>query len=478
MIQERREEVIADNNTAQTQLTDILEKTNKRETAIYIDEPLYGDVDFSIIRNMGFGQLNAIYLPYGSITSVANLPEGLEIFECPGNLLISLDNLPSSIKQLIINDNYLTTIDLSQTRKLEILIVSNNQIKEIENLPETLINFYCENNRLQRLNLLGLSKLQVLNISNNTITVIENMPKGIADFKMENTPSIEFRNIDTDAIASLSVATNKEDKDAAKRSYVESLNEYFKIKQNYENQLYKMKRKIHNQASSHREAKQIVRKIKPLCIKCKRPVGTCFSKKDNRYIAVCGDEKNPCKLDIQIFVGNSNPLNWILYAYKDADDDYKDEIIMEKNEILFGYIPESVAEEWFKKKMDEYTKHNKLYKEVLDKYKNIYNNPHKTELINEKMERIFILNERIRVLLEEYKQTNNTEIIKTAMNIQVNELLPETRNLRMLKYKIMEMKKNVISKNLTEHNLVQLPFAYNELDEEYGEPQRVIKFVI
>ena len=302
MIQERREEVIADNNTAQTQLTDILEKTNKRETAIYIDEPLYGDVDFSIIRNMGFGQLNAIYLPYGSITSVANLPEGLEIFECPGNLLISLDNLPSSIKQLIINDNYLTTIDLSQTRKLEILIVSNNQIKEIENLPETLINFYCENNRLQRLNLLGLSKLQVLNISNNTITVIENMPKGIADFKMENTPSIEFRNIDTDAIASLSVATNKEDKDAAKRSYVESLNEYFKIKQNYENQLYKMKRKIHNQASSHREAKQIVRKIKPLCIKCKRPVGTCFSKKDNRYIAVCGDEKNPCKLDIQIFV--------------------------------------------------------------------------------------------------------------------------------------------------------------------------------
>ncbi len=46
MIQERREDIITSSNTAQTQLNDILEKTNKRVNTIIVDEPLYGDVDF------------------------------------------------------------------------------------------------------------------------------------------------------------------------------------------------------------------------------------------------------------------------------------------------------------------------------------------------------------------------------------------------------------------------------------------------
>jgi len=60
----------------------------------------------------------------------------------------------------------------------------------------------------------------------------------------------------------------------------------------------------------------------------------------------------------------------------------------------------------------------------------------------------------------------------------VNQLLPETRNLRMLKYKIMEMQEHEVSNKLIEHHLIQYPYSFNDLDHEYGEPPRVIKFVV
>jgi hypothetical protein len=476
MIQEQREDIITNNNTAQTQLNGILENANKSYDTINIEEHLYGDLDFSNLSNNGFGNVRAIYLSKGSITNVINLPEGLEIFDCPSNLLISLDNLPSSLKQLILNDNYLTTIDLTQTPNLEKLIVSNNKFNKIENLPETLTEFYCESNKLQRLNLLGLSKLRVLYISDNTITIIENMPKGVVDFQMKNTPSIEFREIDIDT--NIKPAYKREYTDVQRMNFTDSLNEYFRIKNNYEDALHKMKKRIHDNAPSRSVAKKKVREIKPQCIKCKRPVGTCFSKKENRYMAICGDTKNPCKLDIQLFMGSSNPRTWILYAYKDADDTNKDEIIIHKMNSLFGYTSDEISAKEFENALKQYNTNNKLYKELLIEHNEIYNNTHKKELIIEKMENIFRLNEQIRILLDEFKQTANREVLKTAMNLQVNELLPETRNVRMLKYKIMEIEQRELKSKEIEHTLIQHPFSFSELDNEYGEPPRVIAFNI
>jgi hypothetical protein len=478
MIREQREDIITNNNTAQKQLNDILEKKMKRIDSIIITEPLYGDLDFSIIPTLGFGNLKSIILQPGSITNISNLPEGLETFECPGNLLISLDNLPGSLKEFIINNNYLTHIDLTQLTKLEKLNISNNQIQVIENLPDSLMEFKCENNKIQRLNLLGLSKLHVLHISNNTITIIENMPPNVADFQMENTPSIEFREIDTAAAKTLNAEYKRDYSEAARMSYTESLSAYFRIKNKYESELYKMKKQIHERAPSKQAAKKEARLIKPKCIKCKRPVGTCFSKKDNRYLAICGDTKNPCNLDIQLFNGHSNPRSWLLYAYKDSEEELKDEIIVQKLESLFGYIPDTSASQMFEKVLQNYTTNNRLYTEILEEHNEIYNNTHKNELIIQKMENIFRLNEQIRMLLDEYKTTNNTEILKTAVTLQVNQLLPETRNLRMLKYKIMEMQEHEVSNKLVEHHLIQYPNSFNDLDHEYGEPPRVIKFVV
>ena len=56
--------------------------------------------------------------------------------------------------------------------------------------------------------------------------------------------------------------------------------------------------------------------VKIPCVKCNRPVGTQFLIKDDKYIAACGDTKNPCNLDIKIY-------NGIFTLYQEFIQDYK-----------------------------------------------------------------------------------------------------------------------------------------------------------
>jgi hypothetical protein len=55
----------------------------------------------------------------------------------------------------------------------------------------------------------------------------------------------------------------------------------------------------------------------------------------------------------------------------------------------------------------------------------------------------------------------------------VNELIPEIRNLRMLKYEIMEMDENEDTRMSV---LVQKDVSLAKLDYSYGEPSEVLKF--
>ena len=41
-----------------------------------------------------------------------------------------------------------------------------------------------------------------------------------------------------------------------------------------------------------------------------------------------------------------------------------------------------------------------------------------------------------------YKETNNDQLIKDAVEIHVNHILPELRNIQNIKYEIMEMEIN------------------------------------
>ena len=481
IIRQEREIIIKENNTAQQRLKDILEKINKRTNILDIREPLHGDIDFSILKEE-FSNVKTIQLPEGDITNIINIPEGVTKLEINKNFIFELNDLPSSLTSLGVTYNYLSNIDLTQLKDLEYLNVSHNQISELENLPTTIIELNCENNQLRSIDLRGLSNLKVLNVSYNKLTIIENLPENITDFNYDNNPSIEFRN-------SAVIPTGKTNKQQVEENliqqqigYEDSLQYYFKLKNKYEKTLSEEKQNIYYSSPTKKIARQKILKLKPQCINCKRAVGTIFSKKDNRYMAICGDTANPCRLKIEIFSGNYGPNIHLLYNFKDTIDELKDDIIRQKLDNLFNYISEERSVNKFKQKLEEYNFDSSMFKELLDRHNENYNNPHKKELIQKKSDAIYKYIENIRELLKEYEKTENKEILKSAVYIQRKDLLPEINNLRLLSNEVMEMNYDVVIAGgfgaipLLNYYLFKNDVALSKNDFTFGEPPRVLHF--
>ena len=109
------------------------------------------------------------------------------------------------------------------------------------------------------------------------------------------------------------------------------------------------------------------------CIKCKRDVGSIFKKVDNKYIAICGDSKEPCGLDIKIYDGDSEGSFMNVFSNIDKQfEDSKLKIITHKLDTVFNYIDENASTEVYKTFLENY---NNVYEEfnyLFDKYQELY----------------------------------------------------------------------------------------------------------
>ena len=117
-------------------------------------------------------------------------------------------------------------------------------------------------------------------------------------------------------------------------TYLERLNDYYKLKSDYEDLNLKQKKDILNDDKlSWREKRYEYQQLKPKCVNCKRPVGSIFSVKydkevDTRILkAMCGDKINPCPLNIVIHLGYYEKYSNSIKEIEKIIKKYKDEII-------------------------------------------------------------------------------------------------------------------------------------------------------
>jgi hypothetical protein len=469
-ILEKREFVINENNTAQRRIISTLGSLFKTVPELWINQTLHGDIDFSVIRELGFNTINKIFLKKGEITSITGIPEGIIEFYCIDNYLFEIDNLPKSLKELNLDMNYIERIDFKDTPNLKKVILSHNKLVEIENLPPSLEELYLNYNDIKELDLQHLTQLRVLHVKNNKSIILKNIPPSLINLEMDNDP---FQPVNLIPTEENKEDENEEDTAENEIEYREALNEYFKMKQLYEEKTFKAKSEAYNRGKTKNEKKRLVLQVKPKCIHCQRPVGTLFSLKDNKYIAICGDKREPCPLNIKIYKGIMMNFEEVLYLFKDEVEKLKDTIIKQKLDTIFNYLSEKESIEQFKKNITQYNYQSSEYSELLDKYNEYYKNPVSKEMILKKTDDIYRLIGAIGELLEEYNRTNNKEILKRIVEIETQELYPETHNLRMLKYKIMEVffqdkeKKDI---------LFQKTIGLGDYDYSVGEVPRVIKF--
>jgi hypothetical protein len=228
-----------------------------------------------------------------------------------------------------------------------------------------------------------------------------------------------------------------------------ALNEYYKLKSKYEAEIMKNKKTIMNNSTlSSKEKRQEYLKLKPKCINCKRPGGTIFSvnyspvkKNENienehkEFRARCGIIADPCNLNITIKIGLYESLPEIINNIESEIKVAKNNIIDNKNKLLFGYITTETALEDFdyeKKYVNEYTS-------LLESYLNIYikitdNAEKKTEL-NENLEKSYEVIEKIKESIKLYNETENTQYVKDVVNMYTTTLQPLLRKIMALKYK-------------------------------------------
>ena len=474
-IEERREEINRDSNTAQSAFTTIISRLTPAKTKeIKVDIALSGELDLSILVDEGFNLVRTISFPPGNITAITNIPKSITKLSCPNNLLVQLIGLPSHLEELHIQDNHLATFDMEKVPNIRVLNLSNNNLASLINIPNTLLKLYINENRITQLDLEQATNLEVLHCSNNGLMVLQNVPKSMVDLKMEHNPLAEIKvNYSSHKSTSNDDITNKID-------YLEALNTYFNMKSKYDTKLKGMKTKAFAQAhGSKREMRRLVARLKPICVNCNRPVGTNWSNSDRKYMASCGDTENPCNLHIELDRGSFFALDDLLQVYNQEIEHYKQSIICQKMDTVFSYIGEYNSAEIFKKKIDEYTAYITVYKSLIEQYDEVYNNLYKKEQLRRKVSQMYEYEGRIRAALVEYERTANPQVLSLAMEIYIRELMPEIDNIRRLRFEVNEVVKDDENKEATNKNreyLIQKENSLMRMEYSHSNAPRVVRF--
>jgi hypothetical protein len=179
----------------------------------------------------------------------------------------------------------------------------------------------------------------------------------------------------------------------------------------------------------------------------KRPGGTIFSvknyeedKEDNyenfrQLKAICGVIIDPCNLNITLNVGHYESIENIINKENDIIKKIKNEIIDYKNKLLFGYVETNQAINDFNQLKQELSFEMSYYESVINLYYSVVDNKNKNEKLNTTLEKSYILINNIKQSITKFNETNNTQFIKDAVNIYVNELKPDLNTIMDLKYK-------------------------------------------
>ena len=230
-------------------------------------------------------------------------------------------------------------------------------------------------------------------------------------------------------------------------SFEDAINEYYKLKNKFENDNMSFKKKlINNPTLSKKEKRAEFLKFKPLCVNCKRRSnkGTLFSTtfhgshdKGGEYRklkASCGDLADPCDFEIEINVSITENYEQILRYIQKEIKFYKDKIIDDKNKLLFGLITTETAIDNFDSNKSYVTEFTNLYEMYFKGYIESTDSKEKKELYEQYLVEMYKGIDEIKEYMKKMDANNNSRYAVDAVNIYQNKLYPLLLHLRKIKY--------------------------------------------
>jgi hypothetical protein len=265
--------------------------------------------------------------------------------------------------------------------------------------------------------------------------------------------------------------------DAEKQEFIDGLNTYYKLKNEYLEYILQLKKDIIKIPDLNWKEKRIeYQRVKPKCINCKRPVGSIFSTKiedlERHLIALCGDKKDPCTLNINIGLGLIYNLQNDIYHDEKIISDLKREIVIDKNDLLFGYITAKDAVEKFDIIKDKVAEITKMYEYSLQEYLNIANNSEKKQEINDIQVELYRNLITFNELISEYSLKQEIQYIIDAITLYNDNINPKSVELRNKRYVYSNVEYNEWDDVYT---LIQIPISKENLEWNISQKgQRVI----
>ena len=234
-----------------------------------------------------------------------------------------------------------------------------------------------------------------------------------------------------------------------KLEFQNAVTTFYMLKNEYDEQIQEIKRKIAKKKGlSKKEKRDEFKKIKPVCVNCKRKVGSIFEVKydvetDSRIAkALCGDKLDRCSLNIEINLGKIKSLAEEVKEVQDEINDLKKQIIIIKNDLLFGYTTTDKAVEEFESLKNELSSSTELYEILLVSYISVYDSPEKAEEIKKLELDIYNDIKTIKQYIHDFNHEKNIQFVQDAVTLLISQLTPKIKDLRKLKYPIMNVDTN------------------------------------
>jgi len=265
---------------------------------------------------------------------------------------------------------------------------------------------------------------------------------------------------------------------------VEAINEFYRLKNKYEEYRYeKYIKPLILSYKSKKEKRQDFSKLpKPECINCKRNVGTVFTIKYNGekltrdFFVKCGDFNDPCPLNIQIEYSIREQMDRSIENDLSKMEEIKLDIIKEKNNILFFSDKSSDMN------MDKFNELTENLKDLagttgyfIEKNVLVNNNPVKAEILKKEIddfgkEMLVPFKKRI----QQFKETGNQQLVSEAVRFYIDEMVPKLKQIQTMKYDI-----NMVEYDNTtgEYDLIQLLNSIANNEYFYEDDDKVISFV-
>uniref|UniRef100_A0A6C0BUA4 Uncharacterized protein n=1 Tax=viral metagenome TaxID=1070528 RepID=A0A6C0BUA4_9ZZZZ len=262
-------------------------------------------------------------------------------------------------------------------------------------------------------------------------------------------------------------------KESNQNPIVDAMNKFYQLKSKYNDDYEKEKKEImygkKTKLLSFNEKKNLIKSVVPKCVNCQRRVSSIFETKVNDNFekvlkAMCGDRKDPCPFDIEINLGITYDLRDLMNENEEETNKFKHQIILDKNDFLFGYIDSEEAVQ----KFDEIKDEIKGSIETSEYYLSLLNE--KTDNVDKKnnlkkiQTEVYTNISNIKKYTDEYKKKHNKKFMDDIARIYYEDMIPRLKEIMEEKYAA-----SYVDKENNMNVLVQEPISFESVEYILGD---------